>query len=367
MRKILRRLLLRPVLWISSRYSSKPDRSRVFSALSKLLSCINSGDGKKGLVIPFALETGRFIIFSDQHKGKRDGADDFMLCEPNYLSALDHYAQNGFHYIAMGDCEELWENRWPAVKNAQRPSFEREKRFLSKNTFVKIFGNHDLFWDNDPFAGMQLKDIYGTSVPIYEGVILQTTIQDRNIQIFCTHGHQGDEMSDGNLFSKFFVARIWGPLQAYLRINPNTPAYDAQLKTLHNTLMYEWSANQTDLFLITGHTHQPVFEALTHIERLYRQLLSAQETNDAGKIATLEAEIRKRKFEYTHVSEDYLKLKPSYFNSGCCCYNDGDITGIEIEGGCIRLVKWHSKQGSPQRIILEESRLADLVATMAKK
>ncbi len=32
--------------------------------------------------------------------------------------------------------------------------------------------------------------------------------------------------------------------------------------------------------------------------------------------------------------------KPCYFNSGCCCYPDGDITGIEIAHAEIRLVRW---------------------------
>jgi predicted phosphodiesterase len=367
MRKLLKKLLLNPVLRLSAKYSSHPNKQRVFEALSHLLSKILQGDKKKGLIIPFDIHTGRFIIFSDQHKGKRDGADDFMLCEPNYLAALDYYYQNGFHYIALGDCEELWENTWLSVKKAQKPSFEKEKQFISKNAFIKIFGNHDLFWDNDPFASLQLKEVFSNVVPIYEGVVLQTIINNKTINIYCTHGHQGDEVSDGNWFSKFFVSKIWAPLQAYLQINPNTPAYDTQLKTLHNSIMYEWSAQQQDLFLITGHTHQPVFEALTHIERLYRQLLFARKANDKDMIAALESEIQKRKFEYTHVSEDYLKLKPTYFNSGCCCFSDGDITGIEIEENCFRLIKWHLKEGKPERIILEESPIEELLETVNKK
>jgi hypothetical protein len=126
--------------------------------------------------------------------------------------------------------------------------------------------------------------------------------------------------------------------------------------------MYEWSAVQKNLFLITGHTHQPVFESLTHIERLYRQLLFAQEVKDESMISSLEKEIQTRKFEYTKISQDYLKLKPTYFNSGCCCFSDGDITGIEIQENCIRLVKWHAKDAVPQRIILEESAFEELLA-----
>jgi hypothetical protein len=163
------------------------------------------------------------------------------------------------------------------------------------------------------------------------------------------------------------VARIWAPLQSLVKINPNTPAYDAQLKTIHNSIMYDWSASQENLFLITGHTHQPVFESLTHIERLYRQLLFADKVKDEAMTESLQKEIQTRKFEYTHVSQDYLQLKPTYFNTGCCCFSDGDITGIEIEEDCIRLIKWHSKDGMPERIILEESALEELLAEISKK
>ena len=77
--------------------------------------------------------------------------------------------------------------------------------------------------------------------------------------------------------------------------------------------------------------------------------------------ATIEKEIQLRKFQYAHVSADYLKLKPYYFNSGCCCFNDGDITGIELEEDCLRLIKWHTLEGKPQRIILEEASLRELL------
>lgn len=361
MRRFLQKLLTRPVLWLSNRFSSRPDKERVFAALSELFFAILSGNKKKGLVVPFDIHTGKFIIFSDQHKGRRNGADDFVLCEQVYLDALDFYYQQGYHLIALGDSEELWENTLHSVMKHQKPSFEREAKFIPKNAFTKVFGNHDLYWANDPFAPLMLKDIYGYDVPIYEGVVLQTNTAAGMLNIFCTHGHQGDKVSDGNWFSKFFVSRIWAPLQAYLKINPNTPAYDGQLKTLHNNIMYQWSAAQKNLFLITGHTHQPLFESLTHLERLCRQLLFAQRVQDKHMEQEIEKEILLRKYEYKNVAEDYLSLKPTYFNTGCCCFSDGDITGIEIEQNCFRLIKWNRKEGSAKRIILEEAPLEELL------
>jgi predicted phosphodiesterase len=366
MRKLLQRLLRKPVLWLNYKFSSSPDKERIFKALSELLRCILDSEKKKGLVIPFDIASGKMIIFSDQHKGTRNGADDFLMCEQNYLEALEYYYQNGFHFIDLGDCEELWENMVISVKKEQKPAFEKEKKFIPNNALIKIFGNHDLYWKNDPFAPLMLKEIYGTQLPIYEGVVLQTEIKGKQLNIFCTHGHQGDAVIDGNWFSKFFVSKVWGPLQSYLKINPNTPAYDDHLKTVHNQIMYEWSAQQKDLLLITGHTHQPAFESLTHIERLYRQLLFARQVKDEGIIESLQKEIAFRKFEYTNVSEDYLKLKPTYFNSGCCCFSDGDITGIEIAEGNLRLIKWSAKKNIPERIILEETPLEELLEEINK-
>jgi len=174
------------------------------------------------------------------------------------------------------------------------------------------------------------------------------------LTIFLTHGHQGDASSDGNWFSKFFVANIWAPLQSYLRINFNTPAYDEDLKTAHNLIMYEWSAKYKSLVLVTGHTHQPVFESLTHPEKLYKQLGDAIKANRADEVKKIEKEIKKRGREYKTTPTQYLTTKPSYFNSGCCCYRDGDITGIEVTYEKILLVKWNINK---QREVLEETTL----------
>ena len=89
-----RKLLFKPVLWASNKFASRPDKQRVFNALTDLHNCILQQQKKKGPVISFDSKKDKFIIFSDQHKGAKNGADDFMLCEPNYLAALDHYYQN---------------------------------------------------------------------------------------------------------------------------------------------------------------------------------------------------------------------------------------------------------------------------------
>ncbi len=348
MRRLIRLLLLRPILWLVHRFSSAPDRERIFAALTKLKGQLQHDPGKKGFVIPLDVNTGKFILFSDQHKGIKNGADDFALAERNYVTALEHYHREGFHLICLGDCEELWENTLHQVKKHNTLSFDAEKKFAKRNAFTKIFGNHDLDWEINPMASNDLQELYERPVVVLEGVILQATIGEKSFHIFCTHGHQGDLQSDGNLFSKFFVSKIWARLQAYLRINPNTPAYSETLKTEHNNIMYEWSSHQQDLLLITGHTHQPVFESLTHLERLQRKEAMKQSGQGPQARATIPA------MDY------FSKIKPTYFNTGCCCYDDGDITGIEISDGFIKLIKWEKINGQSTRTVLEKISLVQL-------
>lgn len=360
MRAFFRFLLLKPILWLVNRYSSAPNRERIFSALSKLKETMERESGKTGFLIPFNFETHRFIIFSDQHKGRKNGADDFMPAEENYLHALEYYETQRYHLISLGDCEELWENTLLQVIRHNQASFDAEKKFVSRGAFTKIVGNHDLDWVIDPVAPTLLKKIYGVALPVLQGVILETTLAGKSLRIFCTHGHQGDLQSDGNWFSKFFVTKIWAPVQAYLRINPNTPAYDQQLKNTHNRMMYEWALQQNNLALITGHTHQPVFESLTHFEQLQKMRSKAMIEQNPAWAEAIENEMKWRRTEDTQIAGNYSNAKPVYFNTGCCCFSDGDITGIEIADGFIRLIKWEETEGKHERIILHESALADL-------
>ena len=53
MKKLLQRLFKKPVLRLADKFSSRPDRQRVFSALTELHKKIEEGKEKKGLVIPF--------------------------------------------------------------------------------------------------------------------------------------------------------------------------------------------------------------------------------------------------------------------------------------------------------------------------
>ncbi len=358
MRKLLQRLFGKPISWIAEKLSSAPREKDVFSSLGWLLEAIQKGRKSSGIVKEFNYLLDKFIILSDQHKGTRNDSDDFAPCETNYLAALQYYYDHDFYFINLGDCEELWKNRAEAVMTHNDACFAAEKKFMEKDRYYRIFGNHDLLWQYRLQQTVFLRPVFGKKLKVYEGLILRTTNNNTAFSFFLTHGHQGDQRSDGNNLSIWVVANIWTPIQRYLHLNINTPATSFELTNKHNIMMYDWSATQNNLIFISGHTHKPVFASLDHVERLTRQLQDAQARNDQEAIPAITAELERRQAEYPGKKQLRTMAKPSYFNSGCCCFEDGDITGIEIAEGYIRLIKWDNKTGPSSRIILEEAPLS---------
>jgi predicted phosphodiesterase len=236
--------------------------------------------------------------------------------------------------------------------------FEAEKMFEGRNHYFRVFGNHDLEWKYKLQQNIFLKPVFGANIKVYEGLLFKTGYKNETYFIFLAHGHQGDQRSDGNPFSAWFVANIWTPVQRYLQISINTPATSFALTDRHNIMMHAWSSTQENLIFISGHTHKPVFASLDHIDRLTRQLQQAQKNNNHSEIDSIQQELEKRKSEYAGKQQVITKAKPCYFNSGCCCFDDGDITGIEIADGYIRLIKWREENGKSIREVLEQSELS---------
>lgn len=338
MRQFLKKLL-GPVLTNIADNASQPDRELVFKSLTKLLKRVKQKRSSKGITLDVDFYKTPFIVFSDHHKGNKDSGDDFANNEVNYLAALEYYYSNKFTYINLGDSEELWKYTPAQVIPKNIKALKTEDKFREINKYIKTFGNHDLTWKNKLDVTLWFKNIFRLPLNVWEGVLLRTEINGKLMSFFMTHGHQGDKMSDNNSLSTWIVSHIWRPLQRYLQINVNTPAKDFRLRDKHNLMMYEWSSHHNDLVLITGHTHKPVFAS--------------------GKYATGEPETNAQNLAFIKGTKD---LKPSYFNSGCCCYNNGEITGIEIQNDSIRLIKWYWEKSSEQsvRVVLEQMKLSDL-------
>ncbi|MEO6456483.1 MAG: metallophosphoesterase [Ginsengibacter sp.] len=340
MKQFLKKLL-GPLLTRLAANASAPDKNEVHKSLNNLLRNLKSLKGKRGITLNIDFAADKFIIFSDHHKGNKDYGDDFANNEPNYLAALEYYLLNRFTYINLGDSEELWKYKPEEVISKNITALRAESKFHEQQRYYKTFGNHDITWKNKLDVERWFKDIFTLPLPVWEGVLLKANIGTQPLSIFFTHGHQGDKLSDNNSLSTWIVAHVWRPLQRYLEINVNTPAKDYRLRDRHNIMMYEWSSNKKNLLLVTGHTHKPVFAS--------------------GKYSDHE----NNKMDETTTGNKKVNLKPSYYNSGCCCYNDGDITGIEIADGKISLIKWHSQNNSSSRIVLEEASLHQVASDLA--
>jgi len=360
MRKFLQWLFKKPITRLADRVSSAPNQRVVFHSLGRLLAKIRSGKKNKGLVKWVDFTREKMIIFSDQHKGTRDNADDFRAAEKNYLTALDYYHQMDFQFISLGDCEELWKYTPQKVMTHNDDCFAAEKKFMEQDHFFKLFGNHDLAWKYKLQQNIFLKHVFGDKIKVYEGLLLQIKYGSETYAIFMAHGHQGDLRSDGNPLSAWIVANIWTPVQRYLQISINTPATSFELSDKHNIMMHNWSSAQKHLIFISGHTHKPVFASLDHVDRLTKQLHQAKMDQDQQAADSIGHELEIRKKEYEGKKELKTEAKPCYFNTGCCCFDDGDITGIEIAEGAIRLVKWYEENGKSIRIILEQSALSQV-------
>lgn len=355
-------LLKKPTISIAKKVSSSPNKQQVFKRLTDIYQdIIQHPKSKEGALYELDLRTGTTIIFSDHHKGNKGGGDEFRFAEKNYLAALDYYNRKDATYINLGDSEEFWKFNIFSIMKHNKATFQAEKKFVERNAFYKIYGNHDLFWKIDPFAEMYLWQLYGKAINIYGGIVIRVALENgKHIDVFCTHGHQGDQNSDGNAFSKWFVTYIWGPFQSFLEININTPANTQTEKTLHNRIMYEWSQQQENLILITGHTHQPIFHSYSHLQSLKEALAQAQELGETEEIQELQEKIDRHPEQCRVAATTNGKYRPTYFNAGCCCFSDHSITGIEISEGTVRLVSWHNLNGVSEREILEELPLHEI-------
>lgn len=282
----------------------------------------------------------KLVCMSDMHRGDGSGADDFAQNSLIYRCALEHYLENGFTYIELGDAEELWENdNFDQIYITHTSVYEFLTKFHDpdpeKTRYLKLWGNHDLYWkDNEA--------VYRTLFPgieVHEGIILET---GADTAILLLHGHQADPKCSGEIaaFSKFLVHNFWPDLQRCGVKDPTRAALNSGLCNEVDKRLHGWASrnDQGIAAIIAGHTHRAVFENLSLTERRY---LESKVKTDGVKI----------------------KNQPdgSYYNTGSCVHSLC-ITGIEItfeNGPCLRLIKWgQATEGhvlTIQRTVLEEA------------
>ena len=128
--------------------------------------------------------------------------------------------------------------------------------------------------------------------------------------------------------------------------------------------MYEWASKQEKMILVVGHTHRPVFLSRLHASKIRDELEQAEIklslTADDPNLRK-EVSLRAAELEWVLSQERQMPgpegLNPTprvcHFNTGCCCFYDGDVTGIEIANGEIKLIRWPDDEGVLRPKILE--------------
>ena len=322
------------------------------------------------------IHSSKFVIFSDHHKGSRDGADDFMLCERAYNAALAYYNRLKYTLLVMGDVEELWEEQPETVLNAYAHTLELEGQFHQDGRYMRFWGNHDDAWSHPDLVEQLLRPaLKGGPLQVRESIILHVRDGEEELgRLFLVHGHQGTLDSDRIApISKFFVRYFWRPIQRTIRVSFNTPAKDFELRNVHDSALYFWSESQEKVILIAGHTHRPVFKSESHEEIARKALQQAEEqlakrpesSRLRQRVAERAAELEWILTQHQQAPEPAPLIefkKPSYFNTGCCAFLDGDITGLEFSDGEIRLVRWPNDEDLPAPKVLGKEKLKDVFA-----
>ena len=244
----------------------------------------------------------QWIMFSDCHRGVGTSNDNFLKNQHLYFAALQHYYQNNFTYIELGDGDELWENRsFDRILEIHSNVFWLLSQFYYQKRLYLLYGNHDIVKQNSSFATLKCKAYYCDAtqcyLPLFPGITFQSGIilWDKNHKkdIYLTHGHQAD-FFNSTLWktARFLVRYVWGPLEQIGFSNPTSAARNHTRKQKIEERLTRWAKNENHI-LITGHTHRPMLG-----------------TKDSP-----------------------------YFNTGSCVH-PRCITCIEIEHRCLTLVKW---------------------------
>ncbi len=350
--------------WAVTYFRGHPERSplNVYrqSALDRLLAKARL-EGAFELRQPY-----RYVLFSDHHMGLRECADNFRQCEPTYLAALDTYYRENFTLVEMGDVEELLENGVAPVMQKNARIFESTARF-HPGRYLRVAGNHDGAWKDPPIIKRHLER-YFPGIRVWPQLLFHfEDTQGKGGEIICIHGHQGTLDSDLLDFLPPLVLPVYRIIQNLTGIGLTSPARDIRRRGLQDNQMYTWADRQRRLVLVAGHTHRPIWSSLTHQERLVMELHALQSVQPlppslAAETGRLQTEIERRALKDPMDQDELIKSNPCYFNTGCCSFKDGDITGIEIADGEMRLVKWGMLDGKIQRTLLEGSSLGKVFA-----
>jgi UDP-2,3-diacylglucosamine pyrophosphatase LpxH len=244
----------------------------------------------------------KLVLFSDCHRGEGSWADNFAKNQALYYYALNHYYDNGFTYIELGDGDELWENKkLQNIVDNYKNIYRLFSRFYCKNRLHMLYGNHDIV-KKSPKNTKCLDTIFDSrkncttsmcpDLHFYESLVLKHRNSDTEILLI--HGHQADFFNyDLWMVARFLVRYLWKPLEMIGVHDPTSAAKNNKKRISIERKLISWVKKEKRM-LIAGHTHRPVFPSID---------------------------------------------EPPYFNDGSCVH-PRCVTCIEIDSGEIMLVKW---------------------------
>ena len=287
---------------------------------------------RQAKVIPFD-DQSRFILFSDCHRGDNSFADDFANNRNIYFHALKQYFGKGFHYVELGDGDELWENlHFGSLFEAHKNVYLLLRKFHEEKRLHMIWGNHDMAYKNPDYVKKHLSHYFdtidGVNKTLFQGLEIREAIVLKHTgtgqELFLCHGHQADWWNYTFWrWSRFLVRVLWKPLQVWGIADPTSPAKNYKELIRIEKRIKKWILQRKLKITIAGHTHRPRFP-------------------EPGQIP--------------------------FFNDGSCVH-PRSITGLEIENGQISLIKWHiatTEEGNLRvmRVLLEgPQKLKDYSAT----
>jgi UDP-2,3-diacylglucosamine pyrophosphatase LpxH len=283
----------------------------------------------------------KLVVFSDLHMGNGKPADDFLKNGKCFTHLLaNYYLPNNFTLILNGDIEELHRFHLKQIVHQWQEIYQLFGNFNKRNNLIKLIGNHDY--------ELKIRKIEKIKLPWQESVRLHY----ENNYIFIFHGHQANWFNQFfNTFTGFLLRALANPLG----IKNYSIAYNSKKRYAIEKRVYNFSRMNKIISLI-GHTHRPLFESLSKIDRikysLERQCRLYPKASEKEK-ENLKKDIKKNKQELEKLIErgnDYKgnlyasePLVPCIFNSGCAIDENG-ITCIEISKANIQLVYWFDKK-----------------------
>lgn len=247
--------------------------------------------------------TSKIIIFSDAHRGDGSISDEFSKNRHVFYAALQYYYDEDFTLIEAGDNEDLWE--WPKFGHIAKSyplTYEFIRRFHTHGRYLRLYGNHDfqtadpnyvrdnLHYVRSPYSGDLEPCLEGVNV--HEAILMRH--RDTRQEILIVHGHQGDFANDQAWLMNMYSLRFfWKYLHAFGIKSPSSPVRNSFERHKVERNYVKW-IRLNRIALICGHTHREKFPR-------------------DGELP--------------------------YFNSGSCVY-PSHITGLEITGDAITLVRW---------------------------